>query len=507
MGKKTRFSDVVAAFAQKNGYIWGPEPEIYGGVAGFYSYGPLGKLLKNNIENKIRRLFVMHDIWEVECPTVMPRDVWKASGHLDGFTDPVIHCSSCKSMFRVDKLIEEKYDVVADGMSHEELLAFVQEKDIRCPSCGGRFEPRIDTFNLMMRTTVGSNIEAYNRPETATTTYLPFKRYEQFFRKHYPFGVFQIGKAYRNEISPRQSVLRGREFTQAEGQIFLFERQKHEWPRFNDIENERAVFWPHVVRDEGGEPVEATFGEALEEGWFKNPAYAWLVWLAHHFFVEIGIPRERIRLRQHGPDEKAFYADDAWDVEILTNSFGWVECCGVHDRTDYDLTQHAKMSGEKLEALDPVDGKKKVPHILEIAFGTDRPTFAMIDIFLDTSGERVVYRVPRNMAPLPVAVFPLVNKDGLPEKAREIVEVFRRQAVPVVYDASGSIGRRYARADEKGVPLCITVDRETLENGTVTFRDRDTGRQVRVPVDEVFQKACSFIWGGCGLEDLGEPVE
>src|SRR3989338_7621909 len=222
--KNDKFLADFNAFMQNKGFVYGPFPEIYNGVAGFYTYGPLGKLLKNNVENTIRKVFQKHDFWEVECPTVMPAPVWKASGHLGGFTDPMIQCSKCKAHFRVDHLIKEKEpDFEPAG---KDLLALIKKYKIMCSSCGSALKDEIKRHSLMMQTTIGLDIEAYNRPETATTTYLPFLRYNEFFRKKYPFGVFQIGKAYRNEISPRMFICRMREFTQAEAQMFIFADQK-----------------------------------------------------------------------------------------------------------------------------------------------------------------------------------------------------------------------------------------------------------------------------------------
>ena len=487
------FQEQLISFMQQKGFIWGPEPEIYGGLAGFYTYAPLGKRLKNNVENRIRKVFQKNDIWEVECPTVMQKEVWKASGHLDSFTDPLIECSKCKGSFRADKLIEEKHDVVADAFSEKKLLEFIEEHKIKCPTCGSPFKKEIKKHNLMMKTTIGTDIEAYNRPETATTTYLPFIRYVDYFRKKLPFGVFQIGKAYRNEISPRQHVLRMREFTQAEGQIFLFPDQKKEWQKYEKIKGRTLPLWPYQIQEKGKEPKDTKIGDALSKGYFKNKAYAWAVNLAYTLFTEMGIPKDNIRLRQHTLDERAFYADDAWDLEIKTNSFGWVECCGIHDRTDYDLKQHAKASGKIMEALDE-NNKKIVPNIIEIAFGTDRPVFALLDINYKKEKERTILKLPKDMAPINAAVFPLVKKEGLDIKAKDIAENLIEKGLTVIYDGSGSIGRRYARMDEKGTPICITVDFDTLNDNAVTFRDRDSLKQVRIKIEDIEKTARETIF-------------
>lgn len=497
------FADDLEAHLVRNGFIWGPEPEIYNGLAGFYTYGPMGKLLKNKLEGQMRSVFKQHMFSEVEAPIIMPRSVWKASGHLDTFVDPLILCSECEGSFRADKLIEEKHDVVADSFSDEQLLEFIEEHDITCPSCSGGFEMEIHDYNLMMKTEVGGG-EAYNRPETATTTYLPFQRYWRFFRKKLPIKVFQVGKAFRNEISPRQHVLRGREFTQAEGQVFVTEELKHDWDEYDDVKDVELPLWTAEQQENGDGSAPMLIADAVENGVVSSQAYAWCLYLAFELFRSVGIPEERMRYREHTADEKAHYARDAWDLEIELNSFGWTECCGVHDRGDFDLSQHSEHSPEDLSFKDN-QGNEVMPHILEIAFGTDRPTFAVLDLFFDADDG--VLRIPNHIAPIDVAVFPLMTKDGMPEKAREIYQGLHERRFDVEYDGSGSIGKRYARNDAKGTALCVTVDYESLEDGTVTLRDRDTTDQVRLPAAELVDAVEQYIHGDTGFSDLGEPVE
>jgi glycyl-tRNA synthetase len=488
--------DELLSFMQQKGFIWGPEPEIYGGLAGFYTYAPLGKLLKNNVENQIRKLYQKNGFWEVECPTVMQKEVWEASGHLGGFTDPVITCSKCKGNFRVDNLLKESFpDEEFDHKTDAQLLELINTHHVMCPSCKSAFKKEIKRHTLMMKTTVGLDVEAYNRPETATTTYLPFLRYNEFFRKKLPYAVFQIGKAYRNEISPRQHVLRCREFTQAEAQIFLFKEQKNTFERYDDIKHEKLPLWPWQSQENNTEPKSMSVYEAMEKGHFKNKAYAWAVYTAYSLFRNLGIPEDKLRLRQHFPDEKAFYAEDAWDIECKLNSFGWFELCGVHDRTNYDLTQHGKHSGKKLELFNEEStaaDKNEIPNIIEIAFGTDRPTFALLDLFyakIDEKEGKTKFLVPWHMSPVNVAVFPLMKKEGQPQVAKKIYDELQRE-FSVRFDISGSIGKRYLREDESGTPFCITVDYETLEENsdkynTVTIRNRDTEEQKRIPINKV----------------------
>ncbi len=476
----------LMAFLAGSGFIWGPEPEIYGGLGGFYTYAPLGKLLKNNVENAIRAVFKKNDFWEVECPIVSPAKVWEASGHLGGFTDPLIKCTKCGADHRVDKLIEEQSEELhVGGMNEKELLDVIEANSIVCSLCDGKLEKKITKHSLMMGTIVGTDTVAYNRGETATTTYLPFKRFDDFFRKKYPFGVFQIGKAFRNEISPRQSVMRGREFTQAEGQLFIHPKQKENFLKFDEVKSKELPLWNESLQKLGQAPQKTKLSDAVAKKLLGSQAYAWTLNLAYDLFLSMGIPKEKIRFRQHHKDEKAFYAKDAWDIEVLTNSFGWYEMCGVHDRGDYDLTQHSKFSGVKLEAFSEEFKEKFVPHILEIAFGADRPAYALLDIFYDTSDkERKVLRMPAHLAPVQAGVYPLVKKEGLPEIAKEIHSMISKYLV-AVYDESGSIGRRYARHDEEGIPFGITVDFDTLKDDTVTLRDRDTQKQIRVKKEDL----------------------
>jgi len=492
------FHDQLTAWIARKGFVWGPSPEIYNGLSGFYDYAPLGKLLKNNVEKVIRDTLVKNNFWEMECPIIMPKKVWEASGHLTGLVDLLIKDVK-GNVYRADNLIEDVVGesveingniIYVDGASAEQLVLIIKEKKITAPN-GQELVPEIEAHNLMMKTRVGVDTEVYNRPETATTTYLPFIRYKDFFRDKLPFSVFQIGKAFRNEISPRQHIVRQREFTQAEGQMFIFKDQKENFDKFEEVANNKLPLRWYNEKTKGYENIEITLDEALKKGVLKNQAYAWTINLAYELFVNMSIPKEKIRLLQHEPEKKAFYADDAWDVEINTNSFGWTEVCGVHDRTDYDLTQHAKFSKAKLVARNESTGQKEVPHVLEIAFGTDRPTFALMDLFWNKDEEKnqEVFNVPKNMAPMSVAFFPLVKKGGLPEIAKELYDQALAEGLVAAYDQAGSVGRRYARMDEIGTPYCVTIDFDTVEDGehkgTVTIRDRDSTQQKRVKKEDV----------------------
>ncbi|MGY5852142.1 MAG: glycine--tRNA ligase [Candidatus Thorarchaeota archaeon] len=501
MSSDKDFSDIIVGLCKKRGFFWGPSPEIYGGSAGFYDLGPLGKLLKNRLEDRIRKRFVRANFWEVECPTVSPAIVWKASGHLDGFIDPVTQCTKCEQVFRADTLIEEQAPgVTIKDLTPAVLTEKITELGIHCPSCKSALGP-VEQYNLMLKTRLGLAQEAYMRPETATTTYLLFKRFVTFFRDKLPFSVFQIGKAYRNEISPRQLMLRLREFTQVEGQIFILEKDEHEWEQFDEVKKEKLPLLPYQVQEKESEEVSmVSLEDALKKDYFQKAAYTWCIYLAYNIFRRMGFPESSLRLRQHLLTERAHYAADAWDIEIFTRSFGWVECCGVHDRGNYDLSRHQEFSKEKMSVK--VDKKPVVPNVLEIAFGVERPLFCAIDNAYIEDEERSWLKFPPEIAPVQVAVFPLMGKPELVGPAKEIYEKIMDTGLISYYDQGGSIGRRYRRQDEIGTPFCVTVDYDSLEDNTVTVRDRDSMDQVRVSLDELYTILDSLIHGSISFQSL-----
>jgi len=506
-----------------------PASEIYGGLRGFYDYGYLGHLLKQSFENAWRRYFLsLHEnFWEVEPAEVMHQRVFVASGHLEHFNDPMVECTRCKERFRADKLIEEALGISAEGLTLEELDRLIREHNIRCPKCGGELG-KVRWFNLMFPVVIGaSSLElirllkdylatrkeslleqlrqrldelerstAYLRPETAQGAYLLFKREFELHRKKLPLGLAIIGKAFRNEISPRQLLIRLREFTQAELQIFFDpERWSSRFSEdfdFSEVRNTRLNVLLVKDRNSGQAFRELSVQELVEEHGY--PAfYAYFLAKVFEFYVDVlRIPRSRIRLKELSEREKAFYNRYHFDVEIWFESLGsWKEVGGVHYRTDHDLSGHQKVSGVNL-SVRREDGSEFIPHVLELSFGVDRNIMALIDVFLvkETVGskERVVLKLPPRLSPIKVAVFPLVsNKPELVSKAREIYNLLRREFPEwkIVYDEKGSIGKRYRRQDEIGTPFCVTVDYDSLKDDTVTLRDRDTMQQTRVRVDEL----------------------
>ncbi len=473
---------------KRQGFIWGPSPEIYGGLAGFYSYGPAGMALKNNILTMFRKELRAFGFGEVECPTIMPEIVWEASGHLERFIDPVVRCKKCESIFRADKFLKENLpNLLIDGLSFEQMENLIKENALTCPDCEIPFD-KIEKYNLMLKTNVGAGNNAFLRPETATTTYLLFNRLNQVLRRQYPLKIFQYGKAFRNEISPRQGVLRMRSFDQFELQMFIGKEQEYTFEEFEDIKHNKLPLLDWKLQADNNDiPNHITLEEAIEQKILKKPAYAYCLYISYYLTNKLGYPNEVIRFRQHSPNERAHYADDAWDLEVNTEQYGWVEICGVHDRTDYDLKRHGKYSNENFEVSMGVDPlKKEIPQILEIAYGIDRIIYTLLETNFNVEDDRINLKLTHNIAPNEVAVFPLVkNKEEIRLLAKKIHKDLQKNLISSFYDESGSIGKRYRRQDELGTLFCITIDYDSLKDETVTIRNRDTMEQVRIKIPEI----------------------
>ncbi len=520
----------------RRGFLW-PSCEPYGGFSGVYDYGPLGAPLKRNLERLWREFYAREGFFEVETGLLAPEEVFRASGHLSHFSDAMAECPKCSGAFRADHL----------------------KTPGKCPDCGGPLEePR--PFLLMMETRVGTGRKAYLRPETAQGIYLCFKRLVKHGRDRLPVGAFQVGKSFRNEISPRQGPVRLREFTMGEVELFVHPEGKAKHPRFQEVAGLRARMVPA-----DGKEVVLSFGDAVARKIILHETLAYHAARIQEFLISAGIPADRLRLRQHRRDELAHYALDCWDAEVRTEAYGWVELVGLADRSDFDLRQHSVHSGEALtffvphpapvkkrrtvvkvkdpgsmgrrfkerfplvqRALedlartrpaelkkDPVRlrigndeveipresvqvaeaeveeaGVEVTPHVIEPSFGFDRLLYALLESAYaeDTvEGEvRKRLRLRPRVAPVLVAVFPLLgNHDGLVARAQEIHQGLVGAGLAADYDDSGTVGRRYRRFDEAGTPFCVTVDHRSLEDGTVTVRDRDTTEQVRVGMDEL----------------------
>ena len=449
--KKTM--DTIVSLAKGRGFVY-PGSEIYGGLANSWDYGPLGVELKNNVKRAWWKKFVQESPYNVglDSAILMNPETWVASGHLGGFSDPLMDCKSCKTRHRADKLIE---DYVAENglddnpaaMSDEEMMAYIKEKGITCPSCGSNDFTDIRKFNLMFKTFQGVTEDSastiYLRPETAQGIFVNFKNIQRTTRKKVPFGVGQVGKAFRNEITPGNFIFRIREFEQMELEFFCKPGTDLEW----------FDYWRSYCRD-----------------WLLN----------------LGIKEESLRLRDHDKDELCFYSKATTDFEFMF-PFGWGELWGIADRTDYDLTQHSKHSGQPMEYFDPETNEKYIPYVIEPSLGADRVTLAFLcnayDEEVDDKGEkRVVLRLHPALSPFKAAVLPLSKK--LADKAGEVYSALCKH-FSVDYDDAGSIGKRYRRQDEIGTPVCITYDFDSLEDNCVTVRDRDTMEQKRIPIDSL----------------------
>jgi glycyl-tRNA synthetase len=478
------------SLVKRRGFIWGPSPEIYGGLAGFYSYGPAGMALKNNILNLFRRELRYFGFGEVECPTIMPEIVWTASGHLERFVDPVIKCDKCSTLYRADKFLQEQLpDHTIEGLSFQKMENLIQKYNLICPKCDTPLI-KIEEYNLMLKTQVGNNVTAYLRPETATTTYLLFNRLDQDARRQYPIKIYQFGKAYRNEISPRQGVLRMRAFDQFELQLFIGKQQEMEFEDYEEIKKNQLPLLDWQLQEKNAiKPQLISLEKAIKTKLLKKPAYAYCLYIAYYLTKILGIPEDVMRFRQHSINERAHYADDAWDLEIETKQFGWVEICGVHDRTDYDLRRHAEFSKQNFEVNLEADSEiKEIPQVLEIAFGIDRIIYSLLETTFNVEEGRINLKLNSLLAPNAVAVFQLVkNKENINNLAIKVHRDLLGNRISSFYDAAGSIGKRYRRQDEIGTTFCITIDYESLEDNSVTLRDRDSMKQERINIKSLVE--------------------
>ena len=440
----------IVALCKGRGFVY-PGSEIYGGLANTWDYGPLGMELKNNIKKAWLKKFVQENNYNVglDSAILMNPQTWVASGHLGGFSDPLMDCKDCKTRHRADNLIEDFDGTNVAGWTNEQMTDYIKEKNIPCPNCGKQNFTDIRQFNLMFKTFQGvtedSKSEIYLRPETAQGIFVNFANIQRTSRKKVPFGVAQIGKSFRNEITPGNFIFRVREFEQMELEFFCKPGTDLEW----------FDYWRAYCRD----------------------------WL-----YSLGMKEENLRLRDHDPEELCFYSKATTDFEYLF-PFGWGELWGIADRTDYDLTQHQNTSGKSLEYFDPTDNSRYIPYVIEPSLGVERLFLSILTegydeevVDAEKNDVRTVLRLHPFLAPFKAAVLPLSKK--LSEQAEALFDELSKDFM-CEYDDAGSIGKRYRRQDEIGTPLCITYDFESLEDGCVTVRDRDTMEQVRIKIDEL----------------------
>jgi len=470
----------IMQLALERGFYF-PSCEIYSDApAGFWEYGPSGVSLKNKFIELWRRELVRRDrMWEIDGSQIMSKSVFVASGHLSSFADPVITCQKCKSIFRADKLIAEVSSVIVpESADLEQFDKVISEKAIRCPKCKGSFD-NAKKFNMMFRVGIGPQDEpAYLRPETCQSIFVDFPRLYKTMRGRLPIGVAQIGKSFRNEISPRQSLLRLREFYQAEIEVFCNPNRLDDIERFSDVEDTVLHI---MIDDDTIKPM--TCKQAYETKVVPNKLVAYYLGLLVEFYQKTGIDTNKSRFRKLGEKEKAFYATVAFDFEVETTT-GWLELVACNYRSDYDLTSHGNVSKEKFEVLD--DNVKVLPHVFELSMGIDRSLYTILEHSFkeDKENDRVVLSLKPYLAPVHVGVLSLVKKDGLAEKTEEIFSGIRTR-YDAFLDHSGAIGRRYRRLDEVGAPFAITIDHQTLQDDTVTIRMRDSMGQERIKISDL----------------------
>jgi glycyl-tRNA synthetase len=572
----------INELAKRRGFFWSSF-EIYGGSGGFVTFGPMGTRLKQNIENKLRALFVKNiGIYEIESSVIAPGKVFEASGHVDHFKEPMVECQNCRGRFRADHLLEEQgiSSAEAEKMSLIEIKEEMQRHKVECPDCGGLFgEPQ--RFLTMFETTIGpySGSVGYGRPEAAQNIFVEFNRLYNTARERLPFGVIQIGHALRNEISPRQGLIRLREFTIADLEFF-FDPEEPCCNYLGVVDNEiLPILLCNTRLKECEDTTDITVREALDQKIIHSEWQAFFMAMAKRLLIDLGVPAEKQRFIEKLKWEKAHYSIQSFDQEVLVDRWGWIEVSGHAYRTDYDLLCHMKASGTdltvykeygnptekeelvvkpnmaklgpiykgeaaKVAALitkappqeiadamqkkgsytvgiyeiksDQVDinfnkvivrGKRFVPHVVEPSFGVDRLFYVVLEYAYKIKEDRVILSFPRTIAPIQVGVYPLMSKDGLDNAAIEIRKTLTCEGLMVEYDETGSIGRRYARADEAGIQLGITIDYETLEDNTVTIRDRDSWRQVRTPIKDLPELLHSYFQGKKNFEALGTLIK
>jgi glycyl-tRNA synthetase len=580
---KTDKFTAVNELARRRGFYWNSY-EIYGGAGGFVAYGPLGTRLKQNIENKLRELFVKQTgILEMESSVITPGKVFEASGHVDHFKEPMVECVKCNKRWRADHLLEEYAKIKsadAEKMTLDEIGAALEKNGVVCPDCGGGFKPP-QMFLTMFTTTIGpyTGATGYGRPEAAQGIFVEFNRLYSAAREKLPFGVIMIGHALRNEISPRQGLIRLREFTISDLEFF-FDPEEPNCHLLREVENEvLPILLADTRLKNSEETTNFTVREALDKGIVRSEWQVFFMGMAKKLLMQIGVPTEKQRFRETLPWERAHYSRQTFDQEVLLDRYGWTEVSGHAYRTDFDLSSHMKASGvdmrvfkeydkpieteqqvvkpnmakmgpafkkdagkvgELLSKADPeavsaafnkdgfymvdtfkvlpehvqivaqkavIRGRRFVPHVVEPSFGSDRLFYVALEYAYGVKDDRVVLSFPRSIAPIQIGVYPLMSKDGLDDKARELQKTLTQEGFTVEFDESGSIGRRYARADEAGIALGITVDYESISKGTVTIRDRDSWRQVRTEIAALPHLIHNYFQGKANFEELGALVE
>ncbi|PIN86579.1 glycine--tRNA ligase [Candidatus Woesearchaeota archaeon CG10_big_fil_rev_8_21_14_0_10_44_13] len=498
----------MAVFCKKKGFVY-QSGEIYGGLSGFFDYGHLGSELKNNIKSEWWKFHVQQrdDIAGIDGSIITHPKVWVASGHVGCFEDILVECSKCKTRYRADHLIEDALKIAADGLKKEDINKLIKENSIRCPKCKGEIS-EANQFNLMFDTNVGpirsETSKAYLRPETAQLMFTNFRLVQENARLKLPFGIAQIGKAFRNEISPRDFLFRCREFEQMEIEYFVHPDKANDCPLIKEVLTHRLNIYSAEMQQKKQPHKEMSIKEVLDKKIIKTQWHAYWLATEHKWFISLGADADKFRIRQHLPDEKSHYAADTWDLEYAF-PFGWKELQGMANRADFDLKQHILHSKKDLSLFDEETKAKVIPHVIaEPSQGVDRAFLVFMFNSYNDDKERgnIVLKLHPKLAPVKAGVFPLLsNKEELVDLAESIYLDLRKE-FPVEFDTSGTVGRRYARADESGIPFCITVDFDSLKDKAVTIRNRDDMKQKRVKISELKELLIKLIRGDISFEKV-----
>jgi len=499
----------MATFCKKKGFVY-LNSEIYGGIAGFWDYAHLGSEMKKNLKDAWWKFHVQdrEDVVGIDGSIITNPRVWEASGHTSNFADIMLTCKKCKNKIRADTYIEDMLTIPADGMTADEINKTIKKHKLKCPDCKSDFR-EAQQFNLMFSTQVGAKEDkssiAYLRPETAQVIFTNFRLVAENARLKLPFGIAQMGKAFRNEISPRDFLFRCREFEQMELEYFVHPDKSNDCPFIKEVENHKINVYSAEMQKKKQDMKKMSIKDALKKKIIKTTWHGY--WLAkeHQWFTDLGAHPDNFRIRQHSDTEKSHYALDTWDLEYKF-PFGWKELQGMANRTDFDLKQHMKHSKQDLSIFDDETNTKVVPHVVaEPSQGVDRAFLVfMFDAYNDDKKRgNIVLKLNPTLAPVKVGVFSLTNKLNIDTK--KLFDGLKTEFV-CQFDKSGSIGRRYARADEIGIPYCVTFDFESKDNKSVTVRDRDSTKQIRVEISELKDTLRKLLQGEITFSKAGKPI-
>ncbi|MCD6591096.1 MAG: glycine--tRNA ligase [Candidatus Aenigmarchaeota archaeon] len=465
-----------------------PTAEIHSSLSGFWDFGPFAANVRRKLIDTWRKEVVRKiNSIEIEGSVILPKQNFKASGHLDHFVDPLVQCRKCHKIFRADKLLEKALKKeVPEALDEKKFDELVKSNNVRCPECKGELG-NVKKFNMMLGVSIGpltNETNAYLRPETCQNIFTAFYKIYKTGRVSLPLAISQVGRAFRNEISPRQGLLRMREFTQLETEVFFNPRKIDDVPEFDKYKNYKLM-----LKIGRGDARAIKLADIVKRGMVSGKLVAYYLAVAQQFFQALGFQPNEFRFRKLEKEAKAFYSKETWDFEVKTE-VGWLELVANNYRTDYDLTSHSKVSGIDLSVVE--DGEKFIPHVWEISMGLDRIFYALVEHSVSQRDGKPILKLPKFTSPLDAVVLPLVRKDGIDEKAKMIYDMLKKD-FDVKYDEKQSIGKRYLIYDQLGVPLAITVDYESLKNDDVTVRDRDTSKQVRVKIadlNKILNKMC-----------------